>query len=86
MLEKREREKKRRLTESDRGPGNPSREERASSGAKIEAERVEPSSSTDHFRNAPARDRPVEPEEEEKKKFRVSDPTGQKRKTPEGLP
>ena len=39
-------------------------------------EHVKPSSSRDHIR----RDRPVESEEEERKKLRVSDPTGQKRK------
>ena len=39
-------------------------------------EHVEPSSSKDHIR----KDRPVESEEEESKKLRVSDPTGQQRK------
>ena len=45
----------------------------------MEAEHVEhvkPSSSRDHIR----RDRPVESEEEESNKLRLSDPTGQKRK------
>ena len=74
-------EKRRKLDSPDFEPiGNPSLEERASR-AKIEGEHVEhvePSSSKDHIR----RDRPVEPEEEESKKLRVSDPTGQKRKDP----
>ena len=45
----------------------------------MEAEHVEhvkPSSSRDHI----GRDRPVESEEEESNKLRLSDPTGQKRK------
>ena len=41
----------------------------------MDEEYVAPSSSKDHLR-------PVEPEEEERKKFRISDSTGQKRKDP----
>ena len=44
-------------------------------GIGTHVERVEPSSSRDHIR----KDRPVESEEEESNKLRVSDPTGQKR-------
>ena len=57
--------------------GNPSLEARASR-TEMEGEHVEhvePSSSRDHIR----RDRPVGSEEEESKKLRLSDPTGQKR-------
>ena len=73
-----ERQKRRKLGSPDFEPiGNPSLEERASR-AKMDVEYVAPSSSKDHI----GRDRPVEPEEEEeeRKKGRIADSTGQKRK------
>ena len=78
-----EREKRRKLEDPYFGPGNRPLNfgfEGASDGlgnrrAKMDEEYVAHSSSKDHVR-------PVEPEEDERNKFRISDSTGQKRTDP----
>ena len=70
---------KRRRVDTEEELGRDGAESRSSDNAK---EKVEPSSSKDHFKRSEAlRERPAESEEEDErtKQRRIADPTGQKR-------